>query len=99
MVILFYNVYISDRYRRADYTAYAFNTRPVSRHPCQKPFVYYMTSTGVHPVTNMTVSRYEIHRVAHPECRWKMANPGDIRTVIVYKKPDPHLWDRVSQHL
>jgi len=21
-------------YRRADYTAYAFNTRPVARHPC-----------------------------------------------------------------
>ncbi|KAG7604525.1 hypothetical protein ISN45_At05g035980 [Arabidopsis thaliana x Arabidopsis arenosa] len=81
-------------YRRADYTAYAFNTRPVSRHPCQKPFVFYMTSTRVHPVTNMTVSRYEIHRVAHPECRWKMANPSDIKTVIVYKKPDPHLWDR-----
>ncbi|CAN6839471.1 unnamed protein product [Brassica oleracea] len=81
-------------YRRADYTAYAFNTRPVSRHPCQKPFVFYMTTTGVHPMTNMTVSHYESYRVAQPECRWKMANPGDLRTVIVYKKPDPHLWDR-----
>ncbi|CDY45382.1 BnaC06g42370D [Brassica napus] len=81
-------------YRRADYTAYAFNTRPVSRHPCKKPFVFYMTTTGVHPITNMTVSRYESHRVAQPECRWKMANPGDLRTVIVYKKPDPYLWDR-----
>ncbi|KAF3519960.1 hypothetical protein DY000_02061096 [Brassica cretica] len=87
------------KYRRADYTAYAFNTRPVSRHPCQKPFVFYMTTTGVHPITNMTVSRYESHRVAQPECRWKMANPGDLRTVIVYKKPDPYLWDRVSQRL
>ncbi|KAF3524339.1 hypothetical protein F2Q69_00048715, partial [Brassica cretica] len=82
------------RYRRADYTAYAFNTRPVSRHPCQKPFVFYMTTTGVHPITNMTVSRYESHRGAQPERRWKMANPGDLRTVIVYKKPDPYLWDR-----
>ncbi|KFK33009.1 hypothetical protein AALP_AA6G318400 [Arabis alpina] len=82
-------------YRRADYTAYAFNTRPVSRHPCQKPFVYYMTTAGVHPTTNMTVSRYESHNVAQPKCRWKMANPGDlIKTVIVYKKPDPHLWER-----
>ncbi|KAI6685722.1 hypothetical protein NL676_031635 [Syzygium grande] len=31
-------------YRRADYTAYAFNTRPVMKHPCQKPFIYYMNS-------------------------------------------------------
>ncbi|KAJ4885309.1 hypothetical protein Rs2_35402 [Raphanus sativus] len=81
-------------YRRADYTAYAFNTRPVSRHPCQKPFVFYMTTTGVHPITNITVSRYESYPVAHPECRWKMADPGDLRMVTVYKKPDPHLWDR-----
>ncbi|KAG0498778.1 hypothetical protein HPP92_003469 [Vanilla planifolia] len=29
-------------YRRADYTAYAFNTRPVARNPCQKPFLYYL---------------------------------------------------------
>ncbi|THF99459.1 hypothetical protein TEA_018270 [Camellia sinensis var. sinensis] len=28
-------------YRRADYTAYAFNTRPISRNPCQKPFVFF----------------------------------------------------------
>ncbi|CAN8272831.1 unnamed protein product [Cochlearia groenlandica] len=81
-------------YRRADYTAYAFNTRPVSRHPCQKPFVFYMTNAGVHPTTNITVSHYERHIVAQPECRWKMANPIDLKTVIVYKKPDPHLWER-----
>ncbi|KAK4408887.1 hypothetical protein Sango_0469700 [Sesamum angolense] len=32
-------------YKRADYTAYAFNTRPVTRHPCQKPFLFYLSSS------------------------------------------------------
>ncbi|KAF2297854.1 hypothetical protein GH714_004114 [Hevea brasiliensis] len=27
-------------YRRADYTAYAFNTRPVTRNPCQNPLYF-----------------------------------------------------------
>ncbi|KAL9368077.1 hypothetical protein Peur_039276 [Populus x canadensis] len=31
--------------RKADYTADAFNTRPVTKHPCQKPFVFYMSSS------------------------------------------------------
>ncbi|KAH1075142.1 hypothetical protein J1N35_027470 [Gossypium stocksii] len=81
-------------YRRADYTAYAFNTRPVSRNPCQKPFVFYMSKVGMDSELNQTVSEYERHRVPHPPCRWKMANPGALEMVIVNKKPDPHLWDR-----
>ncbi|MBA0621669.1 hypothetical protein Godav_007270 [Gossypium davidsonii] len=81
-------------YRRADYTAYAFNTRPVSRNPCQKPFVFYMSKVGMDSELNQTVSEYERHHVPHPPCRWKMANPGALEMVIVNKKPDPHLWDR-----
>ncbi|KHG20363.1 Beta-1,3-N-acetylglucosaminyltransferase lunatic fringe [Gossypium arboreum] len=81
-------------YKRADYTAYAFNTRPVSRNPCQKPFVFYMSSVRMDSELNKTVSEYERHHVPHPLCRWKMANPNDLETVIVHKKPDPHLWDR-----
>lgn len=81
-------------YKRADYTAYAFNTRPVSRNPCQKPFVFYMSSVRMDSELNKTVSEYERHHVPHPFCRWKMANPDELETVIVHKKPDPHLWDR-----
>ncbi|KAF2586926.1 hypothetical protein F2Q70_00034945 [Brassica cretica] len=81
-------------YKRADYTAYAFNTRPVSRNPCQKPFVFYMSSTRFDKQLNTTVSEYIRHRVSHPSCRWKMTNPAEINTIVVYKKPDPHLWER-----
>ncbi|XVE64796.1 hypothetical protein DITRI_Ditri07aG0130600 [Diplodiscus trichospermus] len=81
-------------YRRADYTAYAFNTRPVSRNPCQKPFVFYMSRVGMDSEHNQTVSEYERHRLPHPPCRWKMADPDKLGMVIVNKKPDPHLWSR-----
>ncbi|KAG8662032.1 hypothetical protein MANES_01G058600v8 [Manihot esculenta] len=83
-------------YRRADYTAYAFNTRPVSRNPCQKPFVFYMSKTRFDSSLNVTVSEYARHRVPHPACKWKMVDPSKIDVAVVYKKPDPHLWDRVS---
>ncbi|GFZ06705.1 fringe-like protein [Actinidia rufa] len=79
-------------YRRADYTAYAFNTRPVSRNPCQKPFVFYLSKARLDSSTNQTVSEYSRHRVTHPPCRWKMPDPADLDRVEVYKKPDPHLW-------
>ncbi|KAB2038855.1 hypothetical protein ERO13_D03G148400v2 [Gossypium hirsutum] len=81
-------------YKRADYTAYSFNTRPVSRNPCQKPFVFYMSSVGMHSKLNTTVSKYDRHRVPHPPCRWKMADPNNLQMVIVYRKPDPNLWNR-----
>ncbi|XWS38317.1 hypothetical protein CRYUN_Cryun19dG0121400 [Craigia yunnanensis] len=81
-------------YRRADYTAYAFNTRPVSRNPCQKPFVFYMSRVRMDSELNQTVSEHERHRVPHPPCRWKMADPDELEMVIVNKKPDPHLWNR-----
>ncbi|KAK7251362.1 hypothetical protein RIF29_34477 [Crotalaria pallida] len=84
-------------YRRADYTAYAFNTRPVSRNPCQKPFVFYFTKAKFNSTAQEIVSEYDRHRVPHPECRWKMASPSSLDTVVVYKKPDPHLWDRAPR--
>ncbi|KAH7513892.1 uncharacterized protein LOC107430210 [Ziziphus jujuba] len=81
-------------YRRADYTAYAFNTRPVSRNPCQKPFVFYLSKAKLNHTIDQTVSEYVRHRVPHPPCKWKMPDPAGIDKVEVYKKPDPHLWDR-----
>lgn len=81
-------------YKRADYTAYAFNTRPVSRNSCQKPFVFYMSDANFDKQLNTTVSVYTRHRVPNPACGWEMTNPEEINTIVVYKKPDPHLWDR-----
>ncbi|KAJ4956003.1 hypothetical protein NE237_012786 [Protea cynaroides] len=81
-------------YRRADYTAYAFNTRPVSRNPCQKAFVFYLSKAWFDPKLQQTVTEYVRHRVPHPPCRWKMADPSVVDRILVYKKPDPHLWDK-----
>lgn len=83
-------------YKRADYTAYAFNTRPVSRNPCQKPFVFYLSKVRFNSTMNTTFSEYVQHRVPHPLCKWKMADPARFEKVEVYKKPDPQLWNRVS---
>ncbi|KAI3871385.1 hypothetical protein MKW98_024554 [Papaver atlanticum] len=81
-------------YKRADYTAYAFNTRPVARNPCQKPFVFFMVKARFDSTLNQTVTEYVKHRTPHPTCKWKMTSPDDIDTVLVYKRPDPHLWDK-----
>ncbi|CDP12059.1 unnamed protein product [Coffea canephora] len=81
-------------YRRADYTAYAFNTRPVMRNPCQKPFVFYLSRARIDSSRNLTITEYVKHRVPHPACKWKMADPAQLDKVEVYKKPDPELWNR-----
>lgn len=80
-------------YKRADYTAYPFNTRPVSRHVCQKPFVYYL-SDAWKLGDDGTKSEY-VRTQSNPECNWKMVDPSQIQRVEVYKKPDPLLWDKV----
>ncbi|KAL2235175.1 UNVERIFIED_CONTAM: hypothetical protein Sindi_1249700 [Sesamum indicum] len=84
-------------YKRGDYKAYAFNTRPVMRNPCQKPFIFYLSTARMESHTNQTVSEYTQHRDPHPACKWKMVDPADIDRVEVYKKPDPHLWDRAPR--
>ncbi|XP_058105640.1 uncharacterized protein LOC131249093 [Magnolia sinica] len=81
-------------YRRADYTAYAFNTRPVSRNPCQKPFVFYFSTARSDPNKKQMTTDYVRHRVQMPACRWKMADPSAIDNVEVYKRPDPLLWNK-----
>ncbi|XP_073000630.1 uncharacterized protein [Typha latifolia] len=82
-------------YRRADYTAYAFNTRPVARNPCQRPHVYYLAAARRDARRRTIVTEYERHREKHPVCRWKVADPAELLDrVVVLKKPDPGLWDR-----
>ncbi|XP_017636880.2 uncharacterized protein LOC108478935 [Gossypium arboreum] len=79
-------------HKRADYTAYAFNTRPVERHPCQRPFVFYMYKTKTEPETNQTVGLYYRHRTRSRYCRWKMASPEELDFVVVIKQRDEDRW-------
>ncbi|KAG8065930.1 hypothetical protein GUJ93_ZPchr0004g39931 [Zizania palustris] len=87
-------------YRRADYTAYAFNTRPMARSPCQKPAVYYLSSarSNAERGEDTSVTRYERWRRVNetrPACRWNIADPdAHLDHIVVLKKPDPGLWDR-----
>jgi len=83
-------------YRRADYTAYAFNTRPVAKHPCQKPFVYYMAKTHYDSSTKQVVGVYKRDNSKPPLCRWRMNSPEKITSVVVTKKPDPLRWKKVQ---
>lgn len=82
-------------YPRADYTAYSFNTRPVPKNPCQKPFVYFMKMVKYHEASNLTVGFYTRRDIKHPFCRWRSESPEKIQTVVVFKKPDPRRWFRV----
>ncbi|KAF6150578.1 hypothetical protein GIB67_030379 [Kingdonia uniflora] len=84
-------------YRKADYTAYAFNTRPVTKHPCQKPFLFYMNSVRYDRSKKQNVGVYSRYRERHPYCRWKGKSPAVIDSVIVLKRPDPHRWQKAPR--
>ncbi|XP_027343388.1 uncharacterized protein LOC113855958 [Abrus precatorius] len=81
-------------YRRADYTAYAFNTRPVAKHPCQKPFLYYMTKNHYNSATKQVIGFYSRDKSKSPFCRWKMNSPEKITSVVVTKRVDPSRWKK-----
>ncbi|KAK9127216.1 hypothetical protein Syun_016013 [Stephania yunnanensis] len=82
-------------YRRADYTAYAFNTRPVTKHPCQKPYVFYIKTARYDRAKKEIIGIYARHKEWHPYCRWKMASPDVFDSVVIIKKPDPLRWQKV----
>ncbi|KAK4785060.1 hypothetical protein SAY86_001749 [Trapa natans] len=85
-----------NRHRRADYTAYAFNTRPVMKHPCQKPFVFYVSASRYDRARRRIVGIYSRGKgVAHPYCRWKMDSPSKIESIVILKRPDPLRWVKV----
>lgn len=83
-------------YPRADYTAYAFNTRPVTKHPCQKPFIFYMNTVRYDRSKRQIFGAYARDRSRHPSCRWKMESPDKIDSIVVLKRPDPLRWQRVT---
>ncbi|XP_043710749.1 uncharacterized protein LOC122659678 [Telopea speciosissima] len=81
-------------YKRADYTAYAFNTRPVTKHPCQKPYIFYMNTIRYDRVKEQTLGIYSRHRAPQPYCRWRMDSPEEIDSVVVIKRPDHLRWQK-----
>lgn len=86
-------------YKRADYTGYSFNTRPVTRHPCQSPFLFYMSRTRYDRGRRQTIGVYRAYnRYKHPYCRWKMDNPEFIDSVVVLKRPDTLRWQKVLNY-
>ncbi|KAJ8768687.1 hypothetical protein K2173_023591 [Erythroxylum novogranatense] len=81
-------------YKRADYTAYAFNTRPVTKHPCSKPFIFYMYANRYDRARKQTMGIYHSYNTGSPVCRWKMDSPEKINSIVVLKKPDVHRWQK-----
>ncbi|KAE8670452.1 hypothetical protein F3Y22_tig00112131pilonHSYRG00040 [Hibiscus syriacus] len=79
-------------YKGADYTAYAFNTRPVERHPCLKPFLFYMRKVTFDRPSRQTIGVYFRHKIKSRQCRWRMASPEKFDYVIVIKKQDDQRW-------
>ncbi|KAL0703563.1 hypothetical protein Bca4012_069988 [Brassica carinata] len=82
-------------FRRADYIGYAFNTRPVSRHPCQRPFVFYVNSAKYDEGRRQVIGYYNLDKTRRfPGCRWRLDSPGKIDSVVVLKRPDPLRWHK-----
>ncbi|KAF1897488.1 hypothetical protein Lal_00035194 [Lupinus albus] len=81
-------------YRRSDYTAYAFNTRPVTKNPCQKAFLFYMNRTRYDPSRKKIIGTYSRYKSKPPYCNWKMESPEEIDSIVVTKRPDPFRWQR-----
>lgn len=87
-------------FRRADYIGYAFNTRPVSRHPCQRPFVFYVNSAKYDEGRRQVIGYYNLDKTRRfPGCRWRLDSPGKIDSVVVLKRPDPLRWHKVGPKL
>ncbi|KAH7862391.1 hypothetical protein Vadar_004262 [Vaccinium darrowii] len=84
-------------YLNSDAPGFAFNTRPLSRNPCQRPDLYMLANAVFNPSTNRTASEYVKSRAIGPECKQKKAGPFGIQRVEVYKKPDPYLWDKARR--
>ncbi|KAK6926866.1 Protein of unknown function DUF604, partial [Dillenia turbinata] len=81
-------------YKRADYTGYAFNTRPVMKHPCQKPFIFYIKKARYDKRSKQNVGVYLRAQARQTPCQWKMASPGRIESIVVFKKPDSLRWQK-----
>ncbi|GLT79684.1 hypothetical protein SLA2020_511640 [Shorea laevis] len=84
-------------YRKNDKYGYSFNTRPVSRHVCEKPAVYYISNVFFRTKTNKTASKYVGSQFPNPHCKRDIQGPSRIKRVKVYKRLDPHVWERARR--
>ncbi|XP_020977516.1 uncharacterized protein LOC107635055 isoform X2 [Arachis ipaensis] len=79
--------------RKADHNAFPFSTRPSNRNVCQKPFVFYFSNVTYDGSAEETISDY-IRIDPNPDCRWKIPGPTQVRKIEVFKKLDPHIWEK-----
>ncbi|KAM7511961.1 hypothetical protein LguiB_010836 [Lonicera macranthoides] len=84
--------------RGADFTTFAFNTGPVEGDPCRRPYVYVLSNALYNRSTNQTASEYVRYQAYHhPKCTHQMDRAANIQRVMVFKKPNPHLWDKAPR--
>ncbi|KAG9129597.1 hypothetical protein Leryth_014443 [Lithospermum erythrorhizon] len=81
-------------YKGADLTAYTFNSRNPIRKPCQKPYVFYMSTTRYDRYANQVMGIYQPYNESHPVCHWKTTSPETIDSVVVLKTPDKNRWKK-----
>ncbi|XAR54033.1 O-fucosylpeptide 3-beta-N-acetylglucosaminyltransferase [Bertholletia excelsa] len=84
-------------YQNADQYGFAFNTKPVNPNPCQRPVVFILLNAAYNPFTNQTVSAYARDWASNPKCKRKKPDPSSIIRVVVFKKPDPDMWDKAPR--
>ncbi|XP_021849267.1 uncharacterized protein [Spinacia oleracea] len=85
-------------YKRDEPSSFSFNTRPFSKHPCETPYIYYLSNAEINQNTNVITSEYVHYQMPHPRCWWKAENPEKFHKVQVFKKPtDPHKWDEAPR--
>ncbi|OIT08043.1 hypothetical protein A4A49_11849 [Nicotiana attenuata] len=82
----------NDWYATGDENSFTFNTRTYHKNACQRPFFYLLSNAYV--TTNHTTSKYVYDGARASKCKWRMADPSNVRHVEVYKKPNPNLWDK-----
>ncbi|KAJ9565158.1 hypothetical protein OSB04_001124 [Centaurea solstitialis] len=84
-------------YKVLDFTAYAFNTRPVAGHPCQQPFVFYINSTQYDKTRRQIIGIYTYYHETNPPCPWGIKSPKTIHTIVVLKHEDPNRWQKAPR--
>lgn len=87
----------SDWQHRDDFLSYPFNTRPISRKPCQRPLVFQLSNIYYQPSTNTVLSNYtrqeeEEKEKAMPVCGGRISSPHRVQTIQVSKDRGDNSW-------
>ncbi|KAK1356151.1 UDP-glucose flavonoid 3-O-glucosyltransferase 7-like [Heracleum sosnowskyi] len=85
-------------YRKSDESGFSFNTRGLAKNSCERASVYVFTNAIYNTLTNETASEYVKHVGKDQwKCKEKVVDSSLIQRVVVYKEPDPHLWDKAPR--